>query len=339
MNTAQLKRLVGNPDAYARQKEDGSWYPVREPLTKDVLQAHLNKDITVGTYVLDGSMARTLVFDLDEGVGEENLRTAEMIAEALEDLGVPSRGIAIEFSGGKGYHVWVVFADYVEAADLRRLGRAVLGITAIKCEVFPKQDRVKDLGNLVKLPGGLHRKTGNENEFIDKPPVGISQQILNQILEDLPEEPTVSGVETEGMFACMHHLQTEGPSEGWRNNGLYHLAVMLRRGGVIEENVVEIVTRAWQKANEDTMDPVTEEELNNLLESSKDGGPMCHNIPGEAHCGEHCIAVRHKGLHVRKGEFKYGQEGEVKTVAIKRRRGKMLELEHPDLAQGKVVLE
>ena len=80
------------------------------------------------------------------------------------------RGIAahIERSGGgKGWHLWILFAEPVPAADARRLAFAVApaGCTLVSgrhadaqhnrgIEVFPKQDRIRGngLGNLVWLP-------------------------------------------------------------------------------------------------------------------------------------------------------------------------------------------
>ena len=47
----ELMALVGNPDVYAVQHEDGSWTPVRERLTPAVIRRHRAGDITVGTYI------------------------------------------------------------------------------------------------------------------------------------------------------------------------------------------------------------------------------------------------------------------------------------------------
>lgn len=89
-----------------------------------VLASHKDTSNTVGTYLLDGDKARTLVFDIDN---EDNaLEQAQAIREELVRLGFPKRSVGIEFSGRKGYHVWLVLGDYVAAADLRRVGRVCL---------------------------------------------------------------------------------------------------------------------------------------------------------------------------------------------------------------------
>lgn len=345
MNNAQLRRLVGNPDVYAMQRPNGQWMgPLEADDWFDLFAQHRAGDITIGTYVVNGDQARTLVFDIDKGESSEQQtqarQEAEWVMQALEGLGVPSRGVGLEFSGRKGYHVWVVFGGYVPAADLRRLGRAALAVANVKCEVFPKQDKVKEVGSLIKMPDGVHAVSGKRNEFIGKVPTPISVQVLENILDTLPEEEkvSISDATFDTLLPCFTRIQ-EGPTEGWRNHGIYHGAVLARRGGLTEENVLDLMLKAAAKANENSDDPITEEEVIRTVESSREGGPICHSIPDEYQCGDACVAKRSKGLHTRKGEFKFGQEGEVKTVVVKRREGKFVELEHPDIVQGKVVLK
>jgi hypothetical protein len=109
---------------------------------------------------------------------------AEALAIAVHDrLGIE---VAIASSGGKGLHVYG-FTGSVQATFARE---AALGIIQalgsfeafrgesffmhksefqnLTVEVFPKQTTLdgKDLGNLMKLPLGVHRDTGRRGEFI-----------------------------------------------------------------------------------------------------------------------------------------------------------------------------
>lgn len=346
MLKAQVRRLVGNPDVYAVQRPNGAWFGPIEKKSwfedDQLLASHEAGEVTLGTYVVHEDQARTLVFDIDKGEGQESAAMADALAltQALEDLGVPKRGVGLEFSGRKGYHVWVVFGDYADAADLRRLGRAAQAVAGVECELFPKQDKVRNVGSLVKLPGGKHQVTGKANDFVGKVPTPISVQVLQDLVAELPEveAPKVSDATYDSMLPCFTRIQN-GPTEGWRNHGIYHGAVLARRGGLTEENVLDLMLKAAAKANETSDDPITEEEVIRTVESSREGGPMCHNIPEEYRCGDACVAKRNAGLHTRAGEFKFGQEGEVKTVRIKRRDGKFVELDHEDIEQGKVVLK
>lgn len=98
-------------------------------------------------------------------------------------LGIP---VAITDSGGKGIHVYG-FCGSRPAAAVRELGIGALNhhdlfapcrgenffkhrytYENITIEVFPKQSSLegKDLGNLVRLPLGVNRKTGLRSRFL-----------------------------------------------------------------------------------------------------------------------------------------------------------------------------
>lgn len=114
---------------------------------------------------------------------------ADGLAAATHRLFGGDVHVAIANSGGKGLHVYG-FTGSMPAADVREYARAVLmefgGIfepqrgdnfwkhTAqgayrnLTIEIFPKQDNLdgKDLGNLMRLPLGVNRKTGRRGHFI-----------------------------------------------------------------------------------------------------------------------------------------------------------------------------
>lgn len=331
---SQLMSLIGNPDAYAMQQEDGSWFPNEQPVSERLLRKHSEEAYTVGTYILKGDQAKTLVFDLDEG--GETLAQAEGIRDELVRLGVPPRSIGIEFSGQKGHHVWVVLADYVLAKDLRRLGRLVLGITGLQCEVFPKQDAAKKLGNLVKLPGGIHQVSKKENNFVDQVPRPMSVQVLDRILKDLPQEPDKPKRFYEGddqVVPCLSHISS-GISEGGRNISLYHYAVLLRGSKRVTEEGVDLLVRA---AAAKCDPPYDGEELDALLESSKEGGPLCDSLPEEVRCPiDRCVrqARNGGGLQVRPGQLRGCAVGDPVVVEVQDKSGKLVTIGHPDIKSG-----
>lgn len=327
----KLADLIGNPSCYAVQSEDGSWSPVDEPLSPAILESHKQGGRTVGTYVLHGDKARTLVFDLDEG--DQTEAQAGEIAHALMSLGVPSECIGIEFSGRKGHHVWVILGGYVKAVDLRRVGRAVLALAGIDCEVFPKQDKAIKYGNLIKLPMGVHQVTKKRNDWVTPPKRKLGKGEYQTLLSLLPPEPKRVHANGYDPFPCLASIQ-DGQSEGGRNNALFHLAVMLRRGGLAEENLVEVIHRTNQK-NEP---PLEDTEVDTLIESSKNSGPLCSNLPESLHCGDACIIKRVAGLVVKPGQVRHAAPGQNIVVTCTNRVGKLVELDHPDLVQGKGML-
>ncbi len=236
----QLRRLVGNPNVYALQHKDGTWHPVREKLDDAVLQSHLDHEQTVGTYINVADHAHLLVVDIDDG----NEGSAVAVKLALLQLGIPEKCLGVEFSGKKGYHVWLVMQDEVPAHDLRRVGRHALVLADLppNVEVFPKQDVVKDLGNLVKLPEGIHQVSGQPNPFMDHFPRPMPVKVLDRILGELPPEVHARRAVSETRFPCMQAIQEEGVAEGGRNNQLFHLAAMLRRAGVSDDSLPLIWT-------------------------------------------------------------------------------------------------
>lgn len=341
-NLAQLRRLVGNPDAYALQQLDGTYRPVREKLGNGILNAHLRGDITVGTYIgrnirtedeQHEAVARTLVFDSD--VGDGSLDEVQAVREALRSLGVPTSSMGIEFSGKKGHHLWVLLANERWNGELRRVGRAALALAGLDMEVFPKQDELHDLGNLVKLPGGVHRVSGLSNNFVDRVPFPLPQSQWERVVAVLPPEVAArSSRQWESRFPCMEHIQ-EGVSEGGRNNQLFHLAAMLRRHGVSPENV-RLVLR---NTNEKCEPPLDDWELESLL--NNEGGPICSQLPGnvQSACGENCLRARRQGLQVQPNQLRYAAEGETVVVKLAKEVGKTALIEHPDLdgtAKGRV---
>lgn len=185
--------FAGREDVHARQWAqpggETGYSPVKEPLTPAVVRNHLLGTYTVGVYPirLDGTCTFFAVdLDVDRAALEQarsqpalarQLR-ADLRAEGLrllrvlQELGLP---VLFEDSGYKGRHYWVFLAEPEAAPVLHQLGRLLLGWQArqlprgLHLEFFPKQAAVqgKGLGNLIKLPLGIHRRTGRRALLLD----------------------------------------------------------------------------------------------------------------------------------------------------------------------------
>jgi len=334
---AQLRSLIGNPEVYAVQRADGGWFPVKEKLGVGILAQHLAGELTAGTYIVrPPDQARTLVFDVDHKDKDEAEKILNSVTQVIDKVGLE---YGVEFSGRKGYHVWVIAKESLSAAVLYRLGRGIrdeAGISAL--EVFPKQVEVRDLGNLVKLPGGIHQVTQKHNDFIDNFPVRNSVEKLFAAAELYPEIVVRSrrrgdpaGIE----YPCVYALQ-EGAPEGGRNVHMFHLATMLRKFSLNDEHV-EAIMRA---TNERSDPPLPDEELDGIIENSRWAGPVCDQLNPEVHCGEQCIKAKHPGLYTRDGAARWAADGEEFVVTVRERAddGRVLELEHPDFVQARAVL-
>ena len=353
-NLGQVRKLTGNTASYAIQQKNG-YFTARDedgndlPLTTDVLKEHLAGEITVGSYLGKGDRSRQLVFDIDgdpDDLVASGIET-DHIQEALAELGVPAQSIGVEFSGHKGFHVWVIFAAPQKMSELRRLGRAVCALANVKCEVFPKQDEVTEYGNLVGLPGGINVKSGKRREFVSAFPRPLGGAVLARIVAGLPEEPKPlsSGENTDG-FPCVAHAFA-GVKDGSRNRHLFQLAVHLRRTGVPLDKVDTMV----RGAADDCVPPYPgpdDSSVDSLLRSAANSGLICGQLEGSpGHCGDSCVLSRSAGLTTRERQLQYAQPGETVVVEVEERTtepgakaAKRIRVNHPDAKMpGLIVLK
>ncbi|MDD5205539.1 MAG: CRISPR-associated primase-polymerase type A1 [Desulfobacterales bacterium] len=186
-----LGLFSGREDCFARQwadKAEGKqgYVPVRRGMEIMDVEEHLSGRKTYGIYLVrfDGSVSLAVLdVDLRQEYRGGRLKAEEKALVRREwaylclRVGDLTRKIGIkpiqEFSGGKGFHFWFIFDAPISPEESRRaLGeiRDTLApdLKAFSLEVFPKQDKLsgKGLGNLVKLPLGIHRLTGKRSYFL-----------------------------------------------------------------------------------------------------------------------------------------------------------------------------
>lgn len=187
-----VDRLGGREDVHARmwfEPARGVGYsPVHRPLTPEVMAAHLLGRVTVGSYVVrSDDRVRQVVLDLDvrghvleRARGDRDHLAAlrrEVADEGLRWLAIlRSAGLdpVLVDSGYKGRHLWCFLPEAAPAGEVRRAIGALLRSCGpvdgnLQLELFPKQDRVArgGLGNLVKLPLGVHLRTGRRSAVLD----------------------------------------------------------------------------------------------------------------------------------------------------------------------------
>jgi len=102
-----------------------------------------------------------MCFDVDDG----NPDTVRAIMRGLASCGIESRYVHVSTSGGKGYHVEVFFDYPVETWKLKRVYDWIIAEMSLdrkKVEFRPTNKQA------IKLPLGVHHKTGNTCWFLDK---------------------------------------------------------------------------------------------------------------------------------------------------------------------------
>lgn len=123
---------------------------VKEPVTDNVIRAHLAGERPYGVYLLNGDRIKSLAVDFDK-----------------DELGLPVEFVArtkhygfqsyIERSKSKGYHTWIFFErGGVQACKARAIAQMILhDIGAEETEIFPKQDSLVgqvSYGNFINAP-------------------------------------------------------------------------------------------------------------------------------------------------------------------------------------------
>lgn len=174
LNAEQLMNIfVNRKEIFATQQKNGAYYPTKKPITIEDIDKHLKGEITIGVYCLDtNNLVKWGCVDLDgdkKNTPQENKKLlfpeANIIYNTFNDL--PRM---LEFSGRKGYHIWVFFKPRVTADYAQKLIKARLNRVGLNhWEVFPKQTELNEsrkYGNLVKLIGGLHKESGLRSEII-----------------------------------------------------------------------------------------------------------------------------------------------------------------------------
>jgi hypothetical protein len=181
----------GREDCFARQwsdKQEGKqgYVPIRRPMEPSDVEDHLSGRKTYGIYLLrSDATVKTAVIDVDiakkfrngKVTSEEKrliVRERDYLLSRIQELG-NAHGLnpLVEFSGGKGYHFWFLFEFPIPAGEAKTCLTDITAMLAkdVSCfnlEVFPKQGQLtgKGMGNLVKLPLGVHRLTGRRSYFV-----------------------------------------------------------------------------------------------------------------------------------------------------------------------------
>ena len=185
--------FVGREDLYAldevtaeqkRKKEE-----VLQPLLMDVVKKHLEQKETISTYIQrNNGTVKYLVLDLDiskgillqcksESIREEYMNKCfHIAAEILKKLRHMGMSGYLEQSGCRGYHIWIFFSEWLPVRYANLLSDIIEQKTGdlwresgIQVEYFPNKTRVKNgkKGQCLKLPWGVHPRTGQISSFLD----------------------------------------------------------------------------------------------------------------------------------------------------------------------------
>lgn len=191
-------------DRYPLQLPDGKYVAIKKPFTLDLVEKHIRGEVTIGAYALDrSSRAKWLCLDADDDTEWDGLldMARQLHDQDLSPYLEPSR---------RGGHLWLFLDRPIPGQDARRFGKWLLAKHDLPdVELFPKQDELRTgPGSLVRLPLGVHRKSGKRYHFVTlggnplaptvrdqmavlSHPATIPYTVIENVLADLPEPKPV----------------------------------------------------------------------------------------------------------------------------------------------------
>jgi hypothetical protein len=165
---AWLALFLNRAQPYARQQEDGSYRWVHAPCDVRTLARHLRGEETIALAALDKvGRCRWACLDAD---GTDGLAQLHRVRDALAARGV----MALLEASRRGGHLWLLFDQPTPAVRARALLRGLLQelvaagrFSTAGLEIYPDADRPDALGHAVRLPLGVHRRTGRRYPLLD----------------------------------------------------------------------------------------------------------------------------------------------------------------------------
>ena len=170
--------FIHRRDLYPRQLPQGHYVTVHEPLPEALIYAHLRGRETLGAYALDAeSQGRFMVLDADD---EPDRRRLKALGTVLHGLGCPTYTEASR----RGSHLWFFFDQPRPGKDIRRFGKGLMAhFNLAEIELFPKQGALRTgPGSLVRLPFGVHRKSGRRYGFYGPDGEPLAATLRGQIM-------------------------------------------------------------------------------------------------------------------------------------------------------------
>lgn len=178
--------FVGNRNAYAEQTAKG-YNTIYKSINSTVIQRMLKDKNSLLTYQFRNEEVKWICFDFDikkeicqsEEFEKDNNKFFILLFETVNKFCTYLKGIKIdfllEFSGNRGFHIWIIFDDFVSSFFARKVLEYIksncgtlIDNTIIGLDEFPKSDsRNRSLGFGVKLPLSLHKKSNSYSYFLD----------------------------------------------------------------------------------------------------------------------------------------------------------------------------
>ena len=330
LSTAEKIRLyksffTGLDNVYGTYDPDtGTVRQAKEPVTDEVLLAHLKGIQPYGVYLLTGDKTKARAIDFEEN----ELALPIAFVAGAKRFGMFSY---IERSKSKGFHVWLFFEEPVEAKKARAVARKILtDMGKPNTEIFPKQDCLDNLsyGNFINAPlfgklvpkgrtafvepGEPAKVCDNQWELLQRiqriPAIRLDAIIQSCDIEisdteatsKEPEQPVQDTTEQSfGLPPCIRRILSEGVTFDQRIC-TFRLAINLKKAGLpLDLTIATLSVWAQKNRPKDGKRIITEKEIESQAEYAyqKDyRGCGCEEAVIASFCDNSCpLASRKNG--------------------------------------------
>ena len=293
---------------------------VKQPVTDQVILAHLTGKQPYGVYLLVKDRTRAIAVDFDT---QDRVPPNEFVARA-QHYGLSAY---VEKSKSKGHHVWIFFDKQgVTAFKARCVVQHILEeIEQPQTEVFPKQDRLDGhvrYGNFCNAPlfaarvlegktvfvdPGDFRPYPNQWEFLESVKRS-SETTLDEVIainalstpaqclsSSYPSDKTANG--SFALPPCAVRMLQNGVSQ-YQRVGCFRLAVQLKRVGLAYDQAVAVL-KIWALKNRPANGKGVirdDEILSQTSYAYKNGysGYGCESPAVEPYCVDRCPVFKWK---------------------------------------------
>ncbi len=194
----------------AIQQADGSYLSRIDPPTPTHYAHHLNGRWTLAAYATNEyGQSKWACFDSDDPEGFERLK---QVQADLENRAI----FSLLESSRRGGHLWFFMDNMTGARRCLQFTEAVRALYDLKTDVFPK---TAGLGGCVRLPLGIHRKTGQKYPLWDPRRKAFAAQYLPTELAFILRIGFVTHQQIDNLHARALELSPGHRKNGHRKNG------------------------------------------------------------------------------------------------------------------------
>lgn len=194
---AYIKLFQGRKFWYARGYCDiygkRYYYKINRDFSEIELKSMLEDRYSIGIYPLnEQNKSKLFVFDIDIDkkllleYGEDNEFFKSMLTKARnyafeirDSLHKMDVKAYVEFSGYKGYHVWIFFSELIDVLYLRETLLPLVNLVekpnGVNLEYIPAMDYSED--EVIKLPLSYHEISNRQAVFVNEQGEAISNQL------------------------------------------------------------------------------------------------------------------------------------------------------------------